>query len=861
MMLDFIRQVFGSPGGKHWVANKIVSLIPPHKIYIEPFAGGAAIYFAKEPSEKEVLNDIDSEIAFAYKFIKNITPEKVEKLKQKNWEPSEERFNKLKNWKPQNEIDRFYRFVYLTRCSYSKARQVWGNTGVTKEQFLKMMDRLLQVKDRMKNTEVYNKDYAEILMKYNSPDAFAYLDPPYPEEWGKDWVGGHGQFTKEDCERLRDVLKKFKGKFLLSINNLPWIREIFKDFNIGKIAQTRHISGREDINWKIDYELLISNYDTKKFEMSYLEFIRDPKNYDPRKLSNEVLADDWRIVLAWWSTKRKGGKLKHSLEDIANLAQLIYDEIVRRVKAGKMKHEFQPEKMKPYARELYEKVSKHKTVQTYAKDDSEVMGLYLVRPHGTLIYRGAKKLIVKSKLFNITGKPFFLIEDHQCFGIIKITGVREIGLEEFKKLYDQHRITEGERKLWWPDRKTFYAYTFRWLNKFDKPVFVEVPQGVQTFIKRVKLKFNVTEHIERVHILGARALNPVDDPKIKLHSSIAISVGGKYIQFDAGNPQKDTKIKPAALFITHAHPDHIGHIEDFTDIPVYAIEDVWKHVDPKKFDNPIPLRMNEPITIAGFIIEPFKVEHSKKVETCGYLIHDNQRKISYVPDVIRLTPEAKKCMKDNDIWFIDGSSYTRDIVNEDYGHASIKTVMEWAKELKPKAIYFLHIGKDTVAHKQEALEYAKKIVPQSYMCQDGMVIADKVEFAKYGELEEFKDLCIIKDFISVAGSYVDSEGKKYHDIDLIIRMNPPNDFIRRALYARFEKMLPPELFEKLHLVFDTEGPHSSFIPLYDLCLRRIKDSARVEMSADIKIMHPYLPAKPKSPAFYDIEKLLEVLEW
>ena len=50
-------QIFGSPGGKTRVSEKIVSYIPEHKIYAEPFAGGAAVYFKKDPCEKEVLND------------------------------------------------------------------------------------------------------------------------------------------------------------------------------------------------------------------------------------------------------------------------------------------------------------------------------------------------------------------------------------------------------------------------------------------------------------------------------------------------------------------------------------------------------------------------------------------------------------------------------------------------------------------------------------------------------------------------------------------------------------------------------------------------------------------------------------
>ncbi|RXG62611.1 DNA adenine methylase, partial [Candidatus Atribacteria bacterium 1244-E10-H5-B2] len=68
-----IRPAFGSPGGKRYLAENIISYIPEHKTYVEPFIGGGAVFFAKERSEVEVINDLDKDIAFAYRFMKNIT--------------------------------------------------------------------------------------------------------------------------------------------------------------------------------------------------------------------------------------------------------------------------------------------------------------------------------------------------------------------------------------------------------------------------------------------------------------------------------------------------------------------------------------------------------------------------------------------------------------------------------------------------------------------------------------------------------------------------------------------------------------------------------------------------------------------
>ena len=62
-------------GGKQQLADKILPLIPPHKQYNEPFFGGGAIFFAKEPAEIEFINDINGEMVNFYKTLKRKFPE------------------------------------------------------------------------------------------------------------------------------------------------------------------------------------------------------------------------------------------------------------------------------------------------------------------------------------------------------------------------------------------------------------------------------------------------------------------------------------------------------------------------------------------------------------------------------------------------------------------------------------------------------------------------------------------------------------------------------------------------------------------------------------------------------------------
>ncbi|HYM97507.1 MAG TPA: DNA adenine methylase, partial [Candidatus Sulfotelmatobacter sp.] len=120
---DVEKSLWGSPAGKRHLAKRIVAAIPRHRVYVEPFAGGAQVFWAKEPSEVEVLADRDPDIAFAFRFVKGLTPTKLARLKRKSWVGDPDRFKKLLQAEPEDDVDRFYRFAYLAHFSFNKLRR------------------------------------------------------------------------------------------------------------------------------------------------------------------------------------------------------------------------------------------------------------------------------------------------------------------------------------------------------------------------------------------------------------------------------------------------------------------------------------------------------------------------------------------------------------------------------------------------------------------------------------------------------------------------------------------------------------------------------------------------------------------
>jgi len=249
-----VQQAFGSPGGKSYLARRIAGMIPPHKVYVEPYAGGAAVYFKKQPSEKEILGDKDSEIAFAFRFLRDMTEEQFKGLKKFNWKVSRTTFKKVKGMKPKDDVERFRQFYYLKRASFGSASkkisQLLG-TG-----FIINIDRLWKVHERLKRTAVCGGDAMMAIRKYDKPATFFYLDPPYPD---RSFAGIENKYTTEDLNELVQSLKGIKGKFALSLaseNTIP----LPKNWHIKRVKVRRLGWHGGNFNQSYQYEIIATNY-------------------------------------------------------------------------------------------------------------------------------------------------------------------------------------------------------------------------------------------------------------------------------------------------------------------------------------------------------------------------------------------------------------------------------------------------------------------------------------------------------------------------------------------------------------------------------------------------------------------------
>ena len=252
-----VKQAFGSPGGKSYLAPRIVDMIPPHRTYVEPFAGGAAVFFRKARSEKEVLNDKDSEIAFAFRFLRDMTPEQYERLKKREWTHRESIFRKLRQSNPTDDGGRFYKFYYLKKASFISGSSSYNHhqdgtvTGV---------DHLWKVRDRLRRSAIHNTDAAGLIRRYDSPRTFFYLDPPYPQ---RAFVGAKEDYTSEDLAVLLGRVKGMKGKAMISLGT-EHTRLLPRQLCVRRVKVARNMQRRGMWNPGYQFEIVATNYNPDK---------------------------------------------------------------------------------------------------------------------------------------------------------------------------------------------------------------------------------------------------------------------------------------------------------------------------------------------------------------------------------------------------------------------------------------------------------------------------------------------------------------------------------------------------------------------------------------------------------------------
>jgi DNA adenine methylase len=249
---------FPWPGGKRSLKKILLQLIPQHRAYVEVFAGSAKLLFAKDPSRWEVLNDVNDELLTFFRVVKHRPAELAEMMEREFI--GKARFAELRaRTKMECEIEKALRFLYLVWFSFGGmgetfARHTLKMPRPVKRSLTIVREVLHQTAERLAHVLVDRRDFAECIDRYDSRDTFFYLDPPYTV------FQANGRYEPLGEDRLRELftmLRKIKGKFLLSFDDAPVVRELSRGLCVKPVSVLYSLAANSK---KQAPELLISNY-------------------------------------------------------------------------------------------------------------------------------------------------------------------------------------------------------------------------------------------------------------------------------------------------------------------------------------------------------------------------------------------------------------------------------------------------------------------------------------------------------------------------------------------------------------------------------------------------------------------------
>jgi DNA adenine methylase len=235
-------------GGKRHLAERICQRIQaiPHDFYAEPFVGMGGVFFRRRRRPPiEAINDISRDVATFFRMLQRHPRALLEELRFRI--PSRAEYDRLKAQDPDllTDLERAARFYYLQRLAYSgkvAGRSFLGAESKTRADIAGRLRTLERIHGRLGGVIVECLSYAEFIQRYDRPTALFYLDPPY---WGGEADYGKGMFGRVDFYRLVDILAGLKGRFLLSINDVPDSRALFGRFHLESV-ETIYTVGDSD---------------------------------------------------------------------------------------------------------------------------------------------------------------------------------------------------------------------------------------------------------------------------------------------------------------------------------------------------------------------------------------------------------------------------------------------------------------------------------------------------------------------------------------------------------------------------------------------------------------------------------------
>ncbi|PZU19592.1 MAG: DNA methyltransferase [Shinella sp.] len=236
-------------GGKKQLAGRIAALLEqiPHDLYVEPFTGMGGVFFRRRLVPRaEVINDISGDVTTLFRILQRHLPQLLEVMKFQI--TSRREFERLAACDPVTltDLEKAARFLYLQKLAFGGkiSGRTFGvdTTGGARFNVSRLTPIMEEVHERLAGVVIECLDWRTLIDRYDRPGAMFYLDPPY---YGCENDYGKNVFKRDDFAEMAERLSTIKGRFMISLNDRPEVREIFCRYPMTPVSLTYTIRGGE----------------------------------------------------------------------------------------------------------------------------------------------------------------------------------------------------------------------------------------------------------------------------------------------------------------------------------------------------------------------------------------------------------------------------------------------------------------------------------------------------------------------------------------------------------------------------------------------------------------------------------------
>lgn len=252
-------------GGKLSLIHKILPLIPQHSTFIEPFFGGGAVYFAKEPVQSEIINDTNDAVVNFYKVLKHSFEELKTKVDATLYSRTTYKVAMTMYKVPHlfDDIQRAWSFWVLTTLGFSGTIGSFSyDKDCSKARTFrnKKLRFSKELSTRLETTQIENTDAIKVIKSRMTNDSFTFIDPPYLS--GAD-QGHYKGYSEQEYINLLDTLVNIKGKFLLTTYDSKLLDTYVKENNWYQIKIEKPLTAYKSDGSKRrkKVEVFTANYD------------------------------------------------------------------------------------------------------------------------------------------------------------------------------------------------------------------------------------------------------------------------------------------------------------------------------------------------------------------------------------------------------------------------------------------------------------------------------------------------------------------------------------------------------------------------------------------------------------------------